>query len=662
MKRFDSGRDMVAGCKRAIIWSVLCGLTLVMAATSSRCAAQEPVLASPNGQVVIHFAIKDMGKDAKAPVYSVEYQGRPLIDESRLGLVLAKEEKLDHGFELVNTTRSENDTHWKPVYGERSDIPDRYRQMVVRLRQVESPQRQLELTFRAYDEGAALRYTLPEQENLADFEIASEQTQFIVVRNYENTYNKRPTGDHLAYVTNESQGLYRRVPLSEAGRQIERPLTIEVYDGPCIAITEAGLNDYSRMWLAVTGINTVTTAIEGPVQGSAPFSTPWRVILIGDQPGDLIERDYLILNLNAPCAIEDTAWIRPGKIFRDLLINTESLKKAVDFCVDRGMQHVIVTAGWYGHEFSGESDARTATPDKWKLQSMQKWLGLEVTDPKPLDLPEVIAYAKEHGIGVWVYVNRLELERRLDELLPLYEQWGIKGIKFGFVQTGPQKWTVWLRDAIRKCAEHHIMVNAHDEFRPTGFARTYPNFMTMEGIRGSELSPPAHHDATLPFTRFLGGPGDYTLRYFKKHPGATHAHQLALAVVFYSPIQYLFWYDLPSDYQGEPELEFWKQVPTVWDETRVLDGRIGEYVAIARRHGDAWFIGAINARYPVELALSLDFLTQGRRYKAKIYADDPSVDTRTHVSVSEQRVDSAMVLHAELKPNSGQAIWIYPEQ
>ena len=191
-----------------------------------------------------------------------------------------------------------------------------------------------------------------------------------------------------------------------------------------------------------------------------------------------------------------------------------------------------------------------------------------------------------------VYVNQRALVQQLDSLLPLYKKWGLKGIKFGFVQIGNQHWSTWLHDAVRKCAEYEMMVDIHDEYRPTGFSRTYPNLMTQEGIRGNEEMPDATHNTILPYTRFLAGAGDYTLCYFNSRVKNTKAHQLAMAAVYYSPLQFMFWYDNPAMYKGEEELEFWKAIPTVWDESRALDGEIGEYIVQARRSGKEWFVGA----------------------------------------------------------------------
>jgi len=327
------------------------------------------------------------------------------------------------------------------------------------------------------------------------------------------------------------------------------------------------------------------------------------------------------------------------------------------------LQYVEFDAGWYGHEYTEESDARTISVDPKRSKG-------------PLDLQAVIEYAKQRGIGIILYVNRRALERQLDEVLPLYEKWGIKGVKYGFVQVGSQKWTAWLHEAVRKAAEHHLMVDVHDEYRPTGYSRTYPNLMTQEGIAGDETKPANSLTLTILFTRMLAGAADNTICYYdgRVDENASHAYQLAKSVCFYSPWQFLYWYDRPdrsprraggaggghNTIGDEPELEFFDHVPTVWDDTKVIHGEIGQYAVIARRSGESWFIGCMNAEAPRTLDVPLDFLDAGRSYVAHIYSDDPAVATRTHVRIDRRIVDSSSVLKVELGSQGGRAVRIHP--
>jgi alpha-glucosidase len=302
---------------------------------------------------------------------------------------------------------------------------------------------------------------------------------------------------------------------------------------------------------------------------------------------------------------------------------------------------VLFDFKWYGNAFSFDADAtKVAIPD--------------------FDLPGIIAYAKDKGIGVWLYVNQQGLLAQSDTLFQTYRDWGVKGVKFGYVQVGSHRWTTWVEKTIQQAAAAHIMVNIHDDWRPTGEQRTWPNLMTAEGIRGNEEMPDATHNTVLPFVRFLAGAADYTICYYDPRIKTTHAHQLALAVVYYSPLQTLYWYDRPERSHDEPELAFWDRIPTTWDETRVLDGAPGRDVTIARRSGNEWFVGSITNNDARRVKLRLDFLPPGQRYEATIYADDPAVTSATHVGIRQRAVDAGTVLELDLPASGGQALWLRP--
>jgi len=599
----------------------------------------EQVIKSPDGNIVITFNVKDVGDRHSCLIYGVSYKSRPIVVDSRLGLALKDAPALEAGFNINTISSSSNDSIYSPVYGERRTIRDHYNQLTVELQESNLPHRRLRLTFRAYNEGAAFCYTLPEQNSLKRFTISAEKTQF------------RFADNHTAWAVYSAQGQYSKVPLSKVKSNCERPLTIEMKEnGPFVSVAEARLVDYARMRLSPDKGQpyTLVSSLGSQVKAGTPYTTPWRVILLGDTPGQLLERNYLILNLNEPCAIDDVSWIKPGKVIREVTLTTNGGKACVDFAVEHSLQYVEFDAGWYGHEYSDQSDATTISVDPKRSKG-------------PLDLHAVLDYAKNRGIGIILYVNRRALERQLDEILPLYEKWGVKGVKYGFVQVGSQQWTKWLHEAVRKAAKHHLMVDVHDEYRPTGYSRTYPNLMTQEGIRGNECMPTADENLILPFTRMLAGAGDYTICYYSNRIKTTHAHQLAASVVFYSPWQFLFWYDRPSYFQGEPEIEFFDHLPTVWDETNVIHGKIGEYVTIARKSGDEWYVGSMNGINRRKLKIPLTFLEKGKQFAAHIYSDaDPGDGTRTHVQINRYLVDSSVLLNADMPPSGGQAIRIVP--
>ena len=246
----------------------------------------------------------------------------------------------------------------------------------------------------------------------------------------------------------------------------------------------------------------------------------------------------------------------------------------------------------------------------------------------------------------------------MDEIFPLYEAWGVKGVKFGFVNVGSQKWTAWVHEGVRKAAAHHLMVDIHDEFRTTGYQRTYPNLMTVEGIAGNEEFPTPAHNAALPFTRFLTGPADYTYCWNSGKLQVTHAHQLALSTIYFSPWQVLFWYDRPAQVRDDPALDYWKDLPTCWDETRVLADRIGRCASVARRSGTEWFVGTINPEGG-DVQVPLSFLEPGVKYTATLYSDrEPDDPTSRAVKVETIPVDRATVLKPRMPVNGGQALRI----
>jgi alpha-glucosidase len=587
---------------------------------------------SPDGLVVADFALKGR------PEYRVTYRGRPLVLASGLGLTFEETGAWGSGLALRRVKENRHSGSWRPVYGERSVIPDNYTEAVFDLEEQAAPGRRIQIVIRAYNEGAALRYVIPAQQPLARFTIASEQTEFRI-----------PNGTR-AWETHGAQSQYENVWTHEIMPKCERPLAIEYPGGGFAAVAEAGLRDYARMLLSpVPGQpGSLVSDLDGHVTGEAPFATPWRVVIAADRPGDLLERNYLLLNLNQPSRIADTSWIKPGRVMREVTLSTKGAKECIDFAKAHRIEYVEFDAGWYGHEYDEASDATGVNVDPLRLQKDPAYQGL--------DLKEVIRYASGRGIGIWLYVNRRALEKQLPVILPLYQQWGIKGVKYGFVNVGSQRWTKWLYDAVELAAKHHLMVDIHDEHRPTGLSRTWPNLLTQEGIHGNEEMPPPVTNTVLPFTRFVAGAADYTICYYVDRIKTTRSHQLALPVIYYSPLQFLYWYDRPSSHQGEPETEFFDRVPTVWDETRVIDGRIGRYISVARRSGSHWYVGTITNGVGRKLSIPLSFLTPGRKYTAHIY-ENKGRDAKA-VAMSVREVDSASTVEASMPPGGGQAVWI----
>lgn len=609
--------------------------------------AKDVTVCSPDGKY--KFTVTDEGGRL---YYSLAWSGKERVAQSQMG-ISANTDWLD-SLNIVSVQTSERDTVWTPVYGERSRIRDCYKAVEVLIGKQGARDR-LILDIRAYDEGVAFRYRFPGGQYLR---ITDEYTEYTMMPGTK------------AYFTPKAQTSYVCQSIDSLQGETERPLLMKTGDGSYVCIGEAQVVDYVRTKYKVAAgkKHTLRAAMYGPVEDIAPYSSPWRYILCAARAGDILEHNDLLLNLNSPSKLEDTSWIKPGKVMREVTLSTQGGKNVIDFAVEHNLQYVLFDAGWYGYEYDKASDATTVTLDPRRN-----------SNPDALNLQEVIQYGKEKGIGVILYVNQRALQQQLDEILPLYQSWGVAGLKFGFVQVGSQVWTRWMHEAVRKCAEHQLMVDIHDEYRPTGVSRTYPNLLTQEGIRGNEEFPDATHNTILPFTRFVAGAADYTICYYQQDFSrlekredshgvprsrkirTTPAHQLALAAIYYSPFQVLYWYDKPSDSKNEPELKFWDDIYTTWDDTKVLQGEVGEFVTIARRKGDEWFVGTITNNDAREIGFKLDFLPSGKKYVAEIYEDgDASVPTRTKVKVSQRKVDSKSELKFRLKASGGAAIRLVP--
>ena len=591
--------------------------------------AKSTTVQSPNGRFAIELTTAEGGR----PTYRVLWRGGEIIKPSGLGFVLDGDNDWTRGFgPLTELNLSESNDTWKPVWGERSVMHDRYNGATVGYSREDGAAFRLEV--RAYDEGVAFRYIIDKGPGGDTLHIASEHTEF------------QFTADHDVWAVTSAQGLYSKIKLSESRHNLERPCVLETAEGKVIAVAEAAMVDYARMRVRrPDGSNTaLVSRLHGPVVSKLPLTTPWRVVMAGDTAGELLENNNLILNLNEPSKISDTSWIKPGKVIRDVTLSTQGGIDCVDFAVEYGLEYIEFDAGWYGPQDREESDARTVSR-------------------RGLDLQKVLKYAKQHGIGVILYVNRRHLESQLDELLPVYKEWGIAGIKFGFVQHGSQKWTAWLHDAIRKCAEYGMIVDVHDEYRMTGVERTYPNFLTAEGIGGDETRPPHEQALANLFTRMIAGPADHTFCYYAGfvQDTSSHASQLAKSVCFFSPLQFLFWYDQPSQMSKDQELEFFTHLPVTWDELKVLESKIGTYATIARRSGKNWFVGSFNAVQSRDVKVSFDFLPNGKKYTAHIYSDDDSANTRTNVGIERREVTAGSVFETHLSKQGGVAIRLTPK-
>lgn len=608
-------------------------------------------LSSPDGKYTINM---------DGMTYTITYNNKVIVERSQLGVDIdnrlfesalavprGENENWCSDLELKGEERITVDTTWTPLYGENNCIRDHYNQMVLHYEKGSNGQGvvsegydkrkyyAMDIVVRAYNEGIAFRYHFPEVSNNLFLHIKDEFTSF-----------RMPDGT-MAWYEEWAQGPYikRDLKMKNEGCEwfeSERPLLLQVPSGHYVALLEAQMKDYTRGKFRLKAENELQVAMYDCADIISPYNTPWRVVMVGEKAVDLINHKEIILNLNEERAEGNWAWVRPGKAFRSCRLDKEYIMRSIDYCAEFGIDYVELDAGWYGPEGRVESDAR------------------KVIETRDFTMPEICQYAQSKGVGVWVYVNQRALYRQLDELLPLYQQWGISGIKFGFVHVGNQQWSTWLHSAIEKCARYHIMVDIHDEYRPTGLSRTYPHLLTQEGIRGNEEMPDADHNTLLPFTRYLCGPGDYTLCYFNNRVKNTKGHQLAMAAVYYSPLQFYFWYDLPFVDKGEEELKFWKDCPTTFDESMALDGMPGEYIIQARRSGNEWYVGAMTNTQARTITIPTDFLPKGK-YVVEIYNDDPTLSTRTKVKHEQMKVKGGgKPIVLQLQPSGGAALHFTP--
>jgi alpha-glucosidase len=645
--------------------SILPALLLAFAVSIPALAAEPSVLKSPTGKVEVTFSLAEDG----SPLYSVTFAGKPVVSGSRLGLTLRQTGPLAAGFRVLDVKRASRDETYALVAGKTREARDRSEEMTVSLeRPGEKPVR-LDVVFRAFDDGAAFRYVLPKQAGLDRVEVSSEDTRF------------RFLADHKAWVlelgsfTTSNEREFVPMPLLGIKPEsiVGPPLTIEAGDGLVVALAEANLRRWSGLHFArVEGGNDsrrptlVTKLAPLPsqpgvvVRGALPLVSPWRVLMLGAKPGDLVE-STILTSLADPNEIGDTSWVKPGKVAWDWWngpvvpnvpwkagMNDETFRHFVDFAAEFGLEYVLIDAGWYGDHRDGEADITRPIPE--------------------MDLPGLAAYGKGKNVRLLVWLNWEAVRDQMDVAFPLYEKWGLAGVKIDYMDRKDQEIVAFYQRTLRTAARYHLAVDFHGAYAGSGEERTFPHWLTREGVMGLEylkwsdrVTP--RHNVTIPFTRMLTGPMDYTPGGFRSvNAGdfaprnelpvvmSTRAHQLAMYVVYDSPLQMLS--DTPSAYRGEPGADFLKVVPATWDESRVLDGRIGEYVVMARRHGSEWFVGAMTDG-PRKIAIPLGFLG-GKAFDATIWADTRDTATNpARLSVLPARLEGKSPRPLELSLASG---------
>jgi alpha-glucosidase len=659
------------------IFTMACsGLMLVSAHTTP--SAEVFRVTSPDGQIAISFALKSLPQPylpGERAYYAVTYRGTPVLNDSPLQLDFQGAPALERGFEIVDTERQSHDDVWTSRFSARRNIPDRYNQLRVSLRERQTPGRRVDLVFRAYNEGVALRYFLPRQAALERFTLMSENTGFYFARGasaFALNYGR---------FNNNYEGEYAHTSLNQIkpASLINLPLLVQIPDGHWVGLLEADLTDYAGMY--VTGVPGFENAlvsklspsplrVDHAVVGSTPKASPWRVLLISSRPGGLIESNYLILNLSARSAIADTSWITPGKsawawwsgnFARNVSfkpgMNTATMLHYVDFAAAHHLEYMLVEVGWYPQKDFAD-------------------IGDILRHVSEVDVPQIIAYAKQKGVKVLLWVYWEAIDKQMEEAMSLYSRWGAAGIKVDSMDRDDQEMVNFYERLTRKAAEHHIVVDFHGAYKPTGLRRTYPNLLTREAVMGLEHSRSSdrvtpEHDVTIPFTRMLAGPMDYTPGCFNNATReqfkprqiepmcqGTRAHQLAMYVIFESPLAMLA--DYPESYDHNPGVEFLEKVPTVWDETKVLNGEPGQYITIARRKSDNWYLGAMTNWDPRDREIPLSFLGAGE-YVAHVFADGADADKNaTSLAISKKYVNAGDELTLHMAPGGGAAVILAP--
>ncbi len=637
---------------------------------------------SPDNTLSVGFYLEADG----TPGYLARYGDKMVADSSRLGFELGNNISLKNGFELVNSQTSSFDETWEQPWGEQRIIRNNYNELKVEL--VNANQIKLNVIFRLFDDGLGFRYEFPQQEKLGDFEVMDELTEF-------NLSDDHDAWSIPAYAGNRYEYLYQKAPVS-AFDMVHTPLTIEAKNGLYFHMHEAALYDYPSMVVKNTGgsnlkCDLVPYSKTNPVKAylKAPFNTPWRTIQVGETPGDLIT-NYMILNLNEPSKIEDTSWIKPGKyigVWWEMFINlgtwhqgpkhaanTENVKKYIDFAAANGFSGVLVEGWNYG----------------WDGNWMGGGTKFEFTKPYPdYDIEFLSKYAAEKGVYIIGHhetgADTENYDEQLEDAYQFLEDHGMKAVKTGYVENGDtlpnglyhhgQYFVQHFQRVIEMGAKHKTMIVAHEPIKDTGKRRTWPNMVSREGAKGQEYNAmggsPTDHVVTIPFTRSLSGPFDYTPGVFdikiKTSPDqvkTTIGKELALYTIIYAPM--MMANDLPENYEGHPAFEYIKAVPTDWETTQVIDGEIGDFVTIARqeRNTDNWFVGSITDENPRAFKLPLDFLKEGVTYEATIYADGEDchyVDNPTSYQINEMEVTKATVLDMKLAAGGGAAISLYPK-
>ena len=578
--------------------------------------------ASPDGKVQCAFEMTD-GHSSVDVAYGGKEFGRVTFEPG-----------MADRYEVVATTTRTVRSSWKPVWGTRAEYPENYTELTVRLTNPNEKGREtLRLELRAYDEGVALRY-VQTPNAYAENEIVRER--FAVSLPAES----------VAWPIDATEATYPEEPLEIAaldrGKSWRMPLTLRTPSGVYASLVEANTVDWPRSYLLADGRGGFTSRfVHGTKCGRGEWTSPWRAIVLAPSAGGLIERSYLVENLNAPCALKDTDWIRPGLAVSDFGncdFKTDEVIAAAESAKRIGARYLQLDWGWYGTE-SPWSDAdrehflkvnpQFASDDTWRENSRADpftpakgtvpyhpyWGYLELTRRGvELDIPRIVRGLRKMDMGLSLYLHGQVIENTdLDRLFATYEKWGVAGLKPGFVAYGSQKATDELRRLAETAARHHLWLDIHDEHIPDGFERTWPNVMITEGGGGAEGGHPVHQDVAIPFARCLAGPFDYTPVFFDKK--RSHAHAAAFLICYPGPTAVIRGSSRKMLAEDARLFEFVRALPWSYDETRVLAGEVSKFIVVARRKGEQWFLGGMNGAKARKVSFRTDFIKPGAKLR-----------------------------------------------
>lgn len=626
-------------------------------------------LLSPDGRIEFNFELVD-----KTPTYTVLFNGKTLVGQSKLGL------RFDNGnfeddLKLQRPVYRDGSEQYELITGKAKKINARYKEVTLPLKETKKPFRAVNIVVRVFDDGLGFRYEYPEQKNWPAYTLLEENTTF------------KLAGDPMIHnlflpdYTTSHEGEYSHQTWSnlKVDTLIDMPVLLEFSNNAYMAITEAALLDYAGMYLVKQQGKLVSKLSPLPgqsvikVKAALPHHSPWRVLMIGDRVGALLESNILT-SLNEPNKIADVSWLKPGKttfpwwngnVTPDTLNapgnNFVTQQYYIDFCARNGIEyHSVVEYGLH----------------QWYVDdgvNFQPGPNADVTRPVPgLDMKEVCDYAKSKGVGARVWVQWAALYPKLDTAFAIFEKWGLQGMMVDFMDRDDQEMVNIQTEMLEKAAKHKLHIQFHGAYKPTGLHRTYPNEFTREGTLNYEVNKwdkrvTPDHDLDIVFTRMLAGSTDYHLGGFRAVPDSlfkvqytrplmlgTRCHMLAMYVVLENYLQMVC--DYPAAYEGQEGFDFIKKIPTTWDETKVINAAIGEYITIARKKNNDWYVGAINDHSARDLSIPLDFLGDGN-FVAELYHDAPDVKINpNHLEKETKVLTKKDLVTVRLAPGGGMVI------